>query len=936
MANEVRKITLTELGADPGPNFSVQYSTDCLTYTQSVDCTNVFLPSVGSFAYCTVDDATTCIRLTSLTPECGNQVIDDLRPTTTTTTTTSTTTTSTTTTAAPTTTTTTISCNNAITVNLSTQACEPSITASVMGLQPFTYVVGYSPDDISYVAQFTTSSTSNILRYTLPIQPGYYNVTARDSAGGCGKSANFFIPTCPPLLISASSDGCIPRLTFRFQNGLAPFNYTIQYSADNVNFTTETTAVTSSFTVNYTPLNVPAFYRVFATGSFGPLFTGSADFGFVSCGTTTTTTGAPTTTTTAGPTTTTTTTTLAPTTTTTSTTTTTTTTLAPTTTTTTLAPLYWNGTYCPGQPLSGSVSLRDNTRLLTTGSVVRFTAGGDNYCATLNTKQTGPFFFGFLINSSGFPNCQSCTNATTTTTSTSTTTTTASPFFYYNAINCQTGASTNITSLFPLSVGNVVKINAFNSCYQITSTGPAFGSFYDELFENCPTCVGTLPTTTTTAGPTTTTTTAAPTTTTTSTTSTTTTTTAGPTTTTTTGAPTTTTTTTAGPTTTTTSTTTTTAAPTTTTTTIPVVACGNAVAYSSGEPTYPNTTIITLGTATGNTILNYNAQTIPDRFIVEWNSNYVIDSGYRGATTYDIGGVNRGLFTSSLAGKVDPITLNTYPDFGTYPIDGYPPVLIPSLSSASFDKNLTTPTTATVRVYSGNSGTLWGYRLDCPATTTTTTAAPTTTTTTAPCVDCYVYQLQNINATGSIGIGGALCNGFDTWSFSVNAQTTASTPCAKPFTTQQINDFEADGLIFLSAGLCGNSCIPTTTTTAAPTTTTTTIPSACYTLETVQSAPGECFDCPGYFASTTDTVMKIFTACSGSEIFPPFDINVESRYSDNSTSSLFIPAGYTSSIIIATSDVQCAPLPSCGEIASPTFVSASITSTTGSITECCI
>jgi hypothetical protein len=82
--------------------------------------------------------------------------------------------------------------------------------------------------------------------------------------------------------------------------------------------------------------------------------------------------------------------------------------------------------------------------------------------------------------------------------------------------------------------------------------------------------------------------------------------------------------------------------------------------------------------------------------------------------------------------------------------------------------------------------------------------------------------------------------------------------------------------------------------------------------------------------------MKIFTACSGSQIFPPFDINVESRYSDNSTSSLFLPAGYTSSIIIATSDVQCAPLPSCGEIASPTFVSASITSTTGSITECCI
>ena len=112
--------------------------------------------------------------------------------------------------------------------------------------------------------------------------------------------------------------------------------------------------------------------------------------------------------------------------------------------------------------------------------------------------------------------------------------------------------------------------------------------------------------------------------------------------------------------------------------------------------------------------------------------------------------------------------------------------------------------------------------------------------------------------------------------------------------------------------------------------------SVCYTLETVQSSQGECFDCPGFFASTTDTVMKIFTACSGSEIFPPFNINVESRYSDGSTSSLFIPSGSTGSLIIATSDVQCAPLPACGEIASPTFLSASVVALTGSITQCCV
>ena len=824
MANEIRKITLTELGTDPGPNFSVQYSTDCLTYTQSVDCTNVFLPSVGSFAYCTVDENTNCIRLTSLTPECGNQVIDDFR-----TTTTSTTSTTTTTTAAPTTTTTTaaIPCGVAFYTVL-----ESGIVVSGSGGNVYSYT-----DVYGVVRSGSLGQWQSIL---VGARPGQYAITGSQST-----------------ILTSSIDFCTQSFDCNSCNTLFVTNSASTTNRDIALLFVQcgTNVLTSSVfssPISGDPSPLPSSGSVCACTSVYQLITGSSSPGTLTvggeCGGVTTTTTSTTSTTT-----------LAPTTTTTSTTS-TTTTLAPTTTTTTVAPNWWNGTYCPGQPLSGSIGLRDNTRLLTTGSIVRFTAGGDNYCATLQTKQAGPFFFGFTINASGFVDCPSCTGATTTTTLAPTTTTTASPFFYYNAINCQTGVATNITSLFPLSVGNVVKINAFNACYQITSTGPAFGSFYDELFEDCPACVGTLPTTTTTtttAGPTTTT-TAGPTTTTT--TSTTTTTTAGPTTTTTTGAPTTTTTTTAGPTTTTTAgPTTTTIAPTTTTTTIPVVLCGNNVTYTGGS-TYPSTTIITLGTATGNTILNYNGQDRPDRFIVEWNSNNVIDTGYRGSTIYGIGGANRTLFTASLAGKVDPISLSTYPDFVTYPTDGYPPVFTPSLDSASFDKNLTTPTSATVRVYAPMSGTLWGYRLNCPvATTTTTTAAPTTTTT------------------------------------STTSTTTTST----------------------------------TTTTAAPST-------VCYEIETVQSAPGECFDCPGYFASTTDTILHIFDICSGSEIFPPFNINVESRYSDNSTSSLYIPSGSTGSLIIATSDVQCAPLPSCGEVASPTFLSASIVALTGSISQCCI
>jgi hypothetical protein len=103
----------------------------------------------------------------------------------------------------------------------------------------------------------------------------------------------------------------------------------------------------------------------------------------------------------------------------------------------------------------------------------------------------------------------------------------------------------------------------------------------------------------------------------------------------------------------------------------------------------------------------------------------------------------------------------------------------------------------------------------------------------------------------------------------------------------------------------------------------------------VQSAPGECFDCPGNFASTTDTIIEFFDGCGGTQIPSPFDINVIAHYSDSSTQNTFIPSGQIGSVIIATSDIQCAPLPACGEIASPTFDYADVIPVVGSISECC-
>ena len=239
-------------------------------------------------------------------------------------------------------------------------------------------------------------------------------------------------------------------------------------------------------------------------------------------------------------------------------------------------------------------------------------------------------------------------------------------------------------------------------------------------------------------------------------------------------------------------------------------------------------------------------------------------------------------------------------------------------------------------------------------TTTTTTAAPTTTTTTVGqlTADFYgvgisnelAYETCNDGTPYSFGLIGDEVN-FCTEEVLVLDITaiTSSIPFDGEFYLSQggfVRAFKKFGFdpSAYSIDLCQfcSNFTSTTTTTLAPTTTTAAPSTDCYVIETIQSAPGECFDCEGFFASSTDTIITFFDGCSGSIIPAPFDINVEARYSDNSTGSTFIPSGATGSILIAFSDVQCAPLPECGEIASPTFESASVVALTGSISECCV
>lgn len=152
---------------------------------------------------------------------------------------------------------------------------------------------------------------------------------------------------------------------------------------------------------------------------------------------------------------------------------------------------------------------------------------------------------------------------------------------------------------------------------------------------------------------------------------------------------------------------------TTTTTTQVVIPCGTASSYSGGV-SYPTSNTITLGSGTGTVSLQFQAFDAPDRFIVQWNGSYVIDTGYRGDRSYNIGGVSRGSFNSSLTGKVDPVTGLTYPNITQWPGDGYPIVISSGLGSATFPKVASLPSTANVFVYAPLAGTAWTFTLGCP------------------------------------------------------------------------------------------------------------------------------------------------------------------------------------------------------------------------------
>ena len=122
----------------------------------------------------------------------------------------------------------------------------------------------------------------------------------------------------------------------------------------------------------------------------------------------------------------------------------------------------------------------------------------------------------------------------------------------------------------------------------------------------------------------------------------------------------------------------------------PVAPCNTQVAFSGGE-SFPSEYNLTLGSTTGVVTLTFDAQNLPEKFIIEFDGAEVLNTGYRGSTAF------QGNLNSALALKGLPPETITAPGNGT----------------ASFTKSTTTAT-ATLKVFGPLPNTLWTATLSCP------------------------------------------------------------------------------------------------------------------------------------------------------------------------------------------------------------------------------
>ena len=122
----------------------------------------------------------------------------------------------------------------------------------------------------------------------------------------------------------------------------------------------------------------------------------------------------------------------------------------------------------------------------------------------------------------------------------------------------------------------------------------------------------------------------------------------------------------------------------------PVVPCDTGTSYSGGSA-FPDVQVIELGATTGVVTLTFNAISVPDKFIIEFDGSEVINTGYRGSAN------KQGQLNTALADR------------------GLPPETIQGIGqgTATFNKTTST-TTATLKVFAPLPGTSWSCTVSCP------------------------------------------------------------------------------------------------------------------------------------------------------------------------------------------------------------------------------
>lgn len=129
---------------------------------------------------------------------------------------------------------------------------------------------------------------------------------------------------------------------------------------------------------------------------------------------------------------------------------------------------------------------------------------------------------------------------------------------------------------------------------------------------------------------------------------------------------------------------------------IPAVSCFSSGSSRSGVAPggFPTQYTITLGSATGSIQLKFNSYNVPDKYIVIYEGNTVINTGYRGASSYQAA-LNTALLSRGLPSET---------------------IITPGHGTATFLKTGSS-STAIVQTWSPLTGTGWNWTASCPGVT---------------------------------------------------------------------------------------------------------------------------------------------------------------------------------------------------------------------------